>query len=53
MLKVSISLVMMLKLSFLGKTFKLLEEKDSGVGFEPGAKFLPSARFKSGNNLVL
>jgi hypothetical protein len=37
---------------FFGKTIIMSDEKDSVLGFEPVAKFLPSARFKSGNNLV-
>ena len=40
------------KFSFIGKTVKVSEEKDSALGYEPVAKFLSSARFKSGNNLV-
>ena len=28
------------------------EEKDLPLGFEPVLEFLPSARFKSGNNMV-
>jgi hypothetical protein len=40
------------KLSFIGKTIKMTEEEDPALGLEPVAKFLPSARFKSGNNLV-
>jgi len=39
-------------LSFFGKTIIMPDEKDSTLGFEPVAQFLPSARFKSGNNLV-
>jgi len=30
----------------------LEEEKDHSLGFEPGIKFLPSARFKSVINMV-
>jgi len=37
---------------FFGKTIIMSDEKDCVLGFEPVAKFLPSARFKSGNNLV-
>jgi len=28
------------------------EDKVSALGFEPVGQFLPSARFKSGNNMV-
>jgi hypothetical protein len=31
----------------------MTEEKDGVLGLEPVTEFLPSARFKSGNNLVL
>jgi hypothetical protein len=34
------------------KPLSLEEEKESRLGSEPVAKFLPSARFKSGINLV-
>jgi len=37
---------------FFGKTIIIAEEKDCVLGFEPVAEFLPSARFKSGINLV-
>ena len=37
---------------FFGKTIIMSDEKDWTLGFEPVAQFLPSARFKSGNNLV-
>ena len=30
----------------------MTEEKDRVLGLEPVTEFLPSARFKSGNNLV-
>ncbi len=39
-------------LSFFGKTTLVSEEKVCVLGFEPVAEFLPSARFKSGNNMV-
>ena len=35
-----------------GETLIMSEEKDVILGFEPVVQFLPSARFKSGNNLV-
>ena len=37
---------------FSVKPINLVEEKGCVVGFEPVAEFLPSARFKSGINLV-
>ena len=40
------------KMFFFGKALIMLEEKDSVLGLEPVTKFLPSARFKSGNNVV-
>ena len=39
--------------SFFGKTFTMTEEEVRALGFEPVGQFLPSARFKSGNNMVL
>jgi transposase len=39
-------------LPFFGKSFTMTEEKVGVLGFEPVTKFLPSARFKSGNNMV-
>jgi len=41
------------ELSFFGKTFTMTEEEVPALGFEPVGQFLPSARFKSGNNMVL
>ena len=41
------------ELSFFGKTLTMTEEKVCVLGFEPVTEFLPSARFKSGNNMVL
>jgi hypothetical protein len=38
---------------FVGKAYNLVAEKVPALGFEPGAKCLPSVRFKSGNSLVL
>jgi hypothetical protein len=38
---------------FVGKAFNLVAEKVPALGYEPGAKCLPSVRFKSGNSLVL
>jgi transposase len=38
--------------SFFGKTFRMTEEEVPALGFEPVGQFLPSARFKSGNNMV-
>ena len=31
----------------------MTEEKGHFLGYEPGHEFLPSARFKSGNNMAL
>jgi hypothetical protein len=31
----------------------MTEEKGHFLGYEPGREFLPSARFKSGNKMVL
>ena len=41
------------ELPFFGKTFTMTEEEVPALGFEPVGQFLPSARFKSGNNMVL
>ncbi|UCE38714.1 MAG: hypothetical protein JSW00_05660 [Thermoplasmata archaeon] len=41
------------ELCFFGKTIKMTEEEVPALGFEPVGQFLPSARFKSGNNMVL
>ena len=40
------------KLSFFGKIFRMTEEKDENLVHEPVTQFLPSARYKSGNNMV-
>ena len=41
------------ELSLFGKTITMSEEEVPALGFEPVGQFLPSARFKSGNNMVL
>jgi len=41
------------ELSLFGKTITMSEEEVRALGFEPVGQFLPSARFKSGNNMVL